>query len=103
MRKKSQKLLDMALREIESAIDNNEEVEITLAKEFVGGKEEAQEISDKYETKKLTEIIRARFPSYLIGSEICRKLNFMSVRSFKNKPCEVIASYSLIWKLSLQR
>ncbi len=104
MRKKSKELLDMALRELHTAIkEGKEEVEILLEKTRDGSEETALYVSNKYETKKLTEIIRAEFADYEVKSIIYRELNQLAITSFKNGPCRKNASYSLKWKLSLQK
>lgn len=77
MRKKSKKLLDMALRELHTAIkEGKEEVEITLEKDSSGTKEAAQCVSDKYEIKKLTELIRKEFAAYEVKSVIYTEILF---------------------------
>lgn len=101
MQKKSNKLLDIALRELKTAIEENKkEVEITLVEKFSGNKEKAEKISKKYEMKSITEILRRKFKGYEIKSEIYKKLNLLAITSFKNKPCATVVSYLLVWKLS---
>ena len=104
MRKKSKELLDMALRELHTAIkEGKEEVEITLEKDSSGTKEAAQCVSDKYEIKKLTELIRKEFVDYEVKSVIYSELNKLSIVTFEKGPCRKTALYSLKWKLSLQK
>ena len=103
MRRKSKELLDMALRELHTAIKEvKEEVEITLEKDFDGTQKAAEHFSKKYETKKLTELIRKEFADYEVKSIIYGKPNYLAIVCFSNKSCTNAASYSLIWKLSLQ-
>ena len=104
MRKKSKELLDMALRELHTAIkEGKEEVEITLEKDSSGTKEAAKCVSNKYELKKLTELIRKEFVDYEVKSVIYGELNKLSIITFEKGPCKKCASYSLKWKLSLQK
>ena len=104
MPKKSQELLDMALRELHTAIkEGKEEIEILLKENTDGSQETAVNVSKKYETKKLTEIIRAEFADYEVKSVIYGELNKLAIVSFKNSPCRKTALYSIKWKLSLQK
>ena len=104
MRKKSKELLDMALRELHTAIkEEKEEVKITLEKDSSGTQKAAEHASNKYEIKKLTELIRKEFADYEVKSVIYSELNNLAIISFKNSPCKKYASYSLKWKLSLQK
>lgn len=80
-----------------------EEVEIILEKNSIGDKKAAEHFSNKYELKKLTELIREEFADYEVKSVICSKPNYLAIVCFSNKSCTNAASYSLIWKLSLQK
>ena len=104
MQKKSKELLDRALRELHTAIEEGkEEVEITLEKDSSGTTEAAQCVSDKYEIKKLTELIRTEFAAYEVKSVIYSELNKLAIISFEKGPCRKTALYSIKWKLSLQK
>ena len=103
MRKKSKELLDMALRELHTAInEGKEEVELVLREDFTGDQKKIQEFSDKYELKKVTEKLREEFANYELKSVICAEPNFMAFVCFEKGPCKKVANRSLRWKLSLR-
>ena len=103
MRKKSKELLDMALRELHSAInEGKEEVELVLKKEFSGKQEDLQKFSNKYELKKVTELLREEYSDYEIKSIIYGEPNCLAIVCFDKGPCRKIGSYSIVWKLSLK-
>lgn len=104
MRRKSKELLDMALRELHTAIkEGKEEVKITLQENSSGTQKEAERVSKKYEIKELTELIRKEFADYEVKSVIYSNLDNLAIISFKNSPCKKFTTYSLKWKLSLQK
>lgn len=103
MRKKSKELLDMALRELNSAIsEGKEEVKFILRKDFSGKQKNLQKFSDQHELKKVTMMLREEFSDYELKSEIYGELNCLAIVCFEKGPCKNVSSYSLIWKLSLQ-
>ena len=93
----------MARRELYTAIsEGKEEVELVLRKEFSGNQTELQQFSDKYEFKKVTELLRAEFEDYEVKSIIYAEPNFMAFVCFEKGPCKKVTSRSLVWKLSLK-
>lgn len=104
MFKNSTELFEHAIRELQNAIENNnQEVEILLDKNFSNNSKKFGKFCKKFETQRITDVIREKFPDYEIKSVIFGRCNFMAITSFEKKPCNTVASYSLIWKFTLQK
>lgn len=100
MFKDSNELLDIALRLVEEAIENNSlKTEIVLKDWFSGDVDQMHEICEQLEIRLITELLRDEFKQYQIRS-IVREKSLSGIISFKNAPCSMF--YNLIWELRLK-
>lgn len=101
MFKNSSELLNCALQKLNLAIEKGtSKVEILLDERFSSDTPSVKKLCDKLEIKKITELLREKFETFTLKSEVISTGHLKASITFTHGPC--VMFYPLVWVLTLE-